>query len=459
MPTSTTTWRWPKRLTRTSLVPEQVDWLHRLDLERGNLRSALQWAFTRPEREPALRLAAALGSFWDIRGERSEGLERLEQALQSSADVDARLRARLSRMAGRLARGADNDRAVGWLEQSLEASSDPSDRVAALVQLGIVWVDEAKVAQAIATLEEAVVLAEELGDRSALAAALGALGQALLDNMDYVAAVRLLERSLDESRRLGDRIGQAGVLAQLAMARLETADVANVREPLEEAQDLLLELGDAVGVAWTEHDLARLALDQGEFARAAALFDGSLRLFQAIGYRTGIAQSTHGLGRAQLAMGDDESAVSLFRAGLDLFVQLGHERGRAWALYNLAWAAGRRGEAVDGWRYLVEGLPLFRALSLPPGVSACLTAAAYLAVNDEPAQAARWLGLADRLQNISMVDRRRVDQIAALAAQHLGAERMEREWSAGHQLADIELELDRVLAYAEDRSNRHSRNR
>ena len=86
--------------------PEQMDWLRRLDLERGNLRTALQWAFTRPERELALRLAAALGSFWDIRGERSEGLERLEQALQSSADVDARLRARLSRVAGRLARGS-----------------------------------------------------------------------------------------------------------------------------------------------------------------------------------------------------------------------------------------------------------------------------------------------------------------------------------------------------------------
>ena len=266
--------------------PEQVDWLHRLDLERGNLRSALQWAFTRPEREPAVRLTAALGSFWDIRGERSEGLERLEQALQSSADIDAQLQARLLRISRATCTGLGQQRAVGWLEQSLEASRDPSERLAALVQLGLVWIDEARVAQAIATLQEAVALAEELGDRTALAAALGALGQALLDNVDHAGAVRLLERSLDESRRLGDRIEQAGVLAQLAMARLETGDVANVRATLEEAQDLLLELGDAVGVAWTEHDLARLALEQGEFARAAALFDGSLRLFQAIGYRT-----------------------------------------------------------------------------------------------------------------------------------------------------------------------------
>ena len=49
-----------------------------------------------------------------------------------------------------------------------------------------------------------------------------------------------------------------------------------------------------------------------------------------------------------------------------------------------------------------------------------------------------------------MVDRGRVDQIAAIAAQHLGAEQMEREWSAGHQLAgaELELELDRVLSHA-----------
>ena len=58
--------------------PRQLDALQRLDAERGNLRSALQWAFGREDKVPALRLAAALGTYWDLRAN-EQGLGRLNK--------------------------------------------------------------------------------------------------------------------------------------------------------------------------------------------------------------------------------------------------------------------------------------------------------------------------------------------------------------------------------------------
>ncbi|MEO6891702.1 MAG: adenylate/guanylate cyclase domain-containing protein, partial [Ktedonobacteraceae bacterium] len=75
--------------------PEQALWLGRLEQEHDNMRAAMQWSLeqTGSEREIALRLGAALRSFWYTRGYFSEGLDFLERALVQSGEVAAPVRA------------------------------------------------------------------------------------------------------------------------------------------------------------------------------------------------------------------------------------------------------------------------------------------------------------------------------------------------------------------------------
>jgi predicted ATPase/DNA-binding XRE family transcriptional regulator len=430
--------------------PQQVECLRRLDAERGNLRSALQWAFSRDDALPALPLAAALGAYWDVRGERSEGLDRLEQALEHDAIGAAEVRARLLRGAGQLAIGTRNEQAAVWLEESVSISREHGDRanqLRALVQLGRVWIDEASIPRAVATLEAATRLAAETRDDAGLAAALSALGQAHLDAGDYAISLPLLERSLALFRRLGDRVGVASTLLILSMNRLEMGYPASAQAELEEAQALLQEIDDVVGVAWTEHNLARLALETGDFERAVTWFESSVKLFQSIGHQRGLAQSLHSLGRTRLALGDVEEAVSLFNAGLQLLRELGHDRGCGWALYNLAWVAAQQGATVRAWDLLTQGLTLFRATAYAAGMAACLIAAALLSAADDPARAACWLGMGDRLRYISPIDRERAELVAAHCAQRLGRTRFDAERTAGRELSAEESvrELDRLL--------------
>src|SRR4051812_87658 len=51
---------------------EQVDWLARLGADHGNLMAALRWA-VHADHLPALRLLAAMASYWWLRGLRTEG--------------------------------------------------------------------------------------------------------------------------------------------------------------------------------------------------------------------------------------------------------------------------------------------------------------------------------------------------------------------------------------------------
>ncbi len=59
---------------------EQIEWLARVDTEHDNLRNALAWSLESGKSESALRLAGALGYFWELRGV-GEGYKWLNDAL------------------------------------------------------------------------------------------------------------------------------------------------------------------------------------------------------------------------------------------------------------------------------------------------------------------------------------------------------------------------------------------
>jgi len=62
----------------------QAVWTDRLEREAGNMRAALEWMLERKKGEEALRLEAALGQFWSLSGNLSEGRNFLEEALEVS---------------------------------------------------------------------------------------------------------------------------------------------------------------------------------------------------------------------------------------------------------------------------------------------------------------------------------------------------------------------------------------
>ena len=66
--------------------PEQIEWLCVLDNDYENLRLALDWAVRKYSAKPALRLCAALGYYWVIRGHWIEGAKSLATALAMPVD-------------------------------------------------------------------------------------------------------------------------------------------------------------------------------------------------------------------------------------------------------------------------------------------------------------------------------------------------------------------------------------
>lgn len=98
--------------------PRQGAWLDRLEREHDNLRAALSWALERDEQTLGLRLVAALGHFWRVRGHLNEGQGWFERLLSRWPDAPAHARAEALSAAGNLAHARDDYGRAAYHEAS-----------------------------------------------------------------------------------------------------------------------------------------------------------------------------------------------------------------------------------------------------------------------------------------------------------------------------------------------------
>jgi predicted ATPase len=176
------------RAEREWLGPNEYAWFTRLRREHPNLRAALEFCLTEPGQARAgLEVATAPLHYWIRSGTHTEGRY--------------------------------------WLDQTLRLNPEPSPhRAKALWTSSWLALLQADLATALSLLEQARVLAQQLGDEPALAHTTLGLGVAAFYQNDLPHAVTLLEDALAHHQTLDDPIGIWLALAYLALATAALGD-------------------------------------------------------------------------------------------------------------------------------------------------------------------------------------------------------------------------------------------
>jgi predicted ATPase/class 3 adenylate cyclase len=262
----------------------QFRWLERLELEHDNVRAALDWAEGAGEAETAVRTAAAIWRFWQLRGHLAEGRARLERilALPGAADRNAS-RARALGALGGIAYWQGDYAAIGALyEEAVDIArelGDPRLLSRALFDLSFVpMVTGQDVERQEPLLREALAKADP-DDRPLKAQILTGLGYAqVFKGGDPADVVRLTEEALAIHRGVGDRVLTAENLTGLAGLRLLSGDLDGAREPLREAVALLTDVDSPVMAGMALFSLAVLARTEGDHVTMARLLGAWTRI-------------------------------------------------------------------------------------------------------------------------------------------------------------------------------------
>jgi predicted ATPase/DNA-binding CsgD family transcriptional regulator len=299
---------------------EQRAWMARLVREHPNLRAALRWSRAQPDMlEIWTRLSAALGWFWWVHGDWSEGrrwMEAVEERATAGEEdcVPHLIRARMLNGAAHIARvQSDYVRGKALADQGLREALAAGDR------REIAWSRLARAAIA-------------------------------LDEVEFEHGVTWSNEVATIGREIGDMWITALALYFLGFMHRSRGEIDQSMAFHQECLVLRRQIGDDWGISWSLHDLGLVALEQGDHQRARGLLEEGLALHRELNHQRGIGWSLNDLGVAALATGDVEEARTRLRQSLTMRHEQGDKRGVAESLAamgSLALAEGRPGQAAQ----------------------------------------------------------------------------------------------------------------
>ncbi len=395
---------WAERLEPGLYGPEQRRWLERLELEYDNLRAALKW-LVEHDVEGGLRLAGALGRFWQVRVKHDEGYAWLTRMLEQSRVHglrESRAAVKALHAAGVLAWHMGDVAAARSLHRESAALCRQFDDTRGLARATRDLAVATRPSQGrLFLLEESIVLFRQTDDTVGLARALYWRGMALLDSHQegaYAAARASAEECGRLAREIGDisRIAAANwVLSQVAV---HDGDHATAQSLSEEALSLFKQSGDLIGVRVILNHLLDIALLQGDYDRASDLSERGFKLRVEFGNEEEIAHALNTRGGVSRLQGDYFQAISFYELSLTLLHKLGLRDRLAPVLHNLGYALLRQGQVTRAAGLFEQSLALYRERNAASGIAFCVAGLASVAIaRERDDRAARLMAAAVRL--------------------------------------------------------------
>ncbi len=387
--------------------PDQAAWLSRLDRELDNVRAALEWALERNV-NAGLRLASALGRYWDAHGHSREGSEWL-----------------------------------AYLLDRPDAPSHPQAQAIGMAARAGLLVSEGDLAQARSVAETSLALSRAQANKLGEAFGLMALGMIFMLHGDVVSACPPLEESLELYRVLGDKVGQADALGWLST---DHRDDERSRALLEESLALARELGHLAGIANSQVGLAQQAYWEGDFSTPPARLDEAVSIQRQLNSKAGMAWVSASYGSLAFCQGDYDQARARYEESLALYEDTGQHLGSLWARVNLGHIALRKAETAQARAILEECILQFLEAKSEIGVVYGVEGLASLAARQgQPERAVRLLAWADATREMigdprPPVEQAEVDRDVAAIRTHLDEAEFLAAMAEGRAMAASTIE-------------------
>jgi non-specific serine/threonine protein kinase len=310
-------------------------WLDRLEADLDNVRAALDYSRTHPDRvDDGLALASALWLLWHSRDHIGESRQ--------------------------------------WLRNLLDQARPGRARAYGLNVAGFMAYVQGDAAAAVPLLEESLQLNEALGDRSGANFSLLRLGIGLYYNDDVERAITVLDQALSRYRESGDRIGIYVSAYELAEALTLRGDHARALRLHEESLALKQQQGDAWHIALSYFGLGLLAWCEGDHRKAVVRLRESIALRQELDEWWGLTRALEVLAWVEASRGDLRRAAHLMGAAAAMLEHTStalspnylvhHEHclqtvttGLSKSEVQSAWAAGHHLPAAQAVQYALKG--------------------------------------------------------------------------------------------------------
>lgn len=255
----------------------QLEWLSRLNSDRDNFHTALEWAIETRQTETALQMARKLDWFFSVRGDHNEGRHWLGRvlALPDAPLYPEAYAQALIQIAHHTWLQTGPEKARPFVEQALSiarAHGDKWNTARALAMLGLVLTDENSFEAAQTMLEESKALFQEVDDKWGFAHAVIVIARGFYIKDDRAISLALHEQALLLFREVGDRYFQSAALRFIGNLQVLQGNWVAGAAALRDALTIAQQLGSKFEIGLCLWSLADAAKPAGNPARAVQLY-------------------------------------------------------------------------------------------------------------------------------------------------------------------------------------------
>jgi len=427
---------------------DRAMWQRKIEQERDNIRTALDWSAMSQERsEAGLHIACSLWVYWYRRGEYREGRRIIMAALNRAGNHTSRaLRADALNAAGNMATmECDYAAARSLCEEGLAIRRELGDimgMASSLNALGNIADNMGNSAEACKLYDESLSLFRTVGHPFHIAMLLGNLSTSIF-RQDLARARSLCQEALDIHREAGgsDAKGIVVALTNVAAVAYEQHDYPAAQPLLAESLERASEAKDKSGMAMALLMLGDIAIQLKDRSAAQPYYEESLSLCIETGEQHCEIQNIMGLGHVARDRKDFAGAQALYEQCLERFREIGAPTSIGWALYFLGAVAGELGDFIQARTLYHECAHIFQSVNDVKAVALAVIGMAYVEFNaGHIAKAARIWGAAEAVFDddgtlMSPRDREKYDAIVCEARSVLGSDIFDTAFGEGRRLS------------------------
>ncbi|MEV4317082.1 tetratricopeptide repeat protein [Actinocrispum sp. NPDC049592] len=341
-----------------------------LDAERANLVAVIGQAEANGRPHEAIRLAATLSQYLNVRAHHEEALVIHQHAVRAAVATgeQAAQAAALGNLGLVHVRWADYEKAFEYYQQALplyRATGDRAGESGVLNNLGLLHWRWGSSDEALEHYSRSLAVAREAGDRAAEANALDFIGLVHQQLGRCEEAYACHERALVIHREVGNRTGEANSLDDLGLAYCRAGDYTRAIDHHQQARAAYRALGNRTGEADALDGLGTAHLRSGDPAKALEFHHHAIEIYQELGNRTGEASAHNGTGEALQVTGHPTKATTHHHTALHLAQTVGVRHEQARAHHGLATAHHTLNDIPTARHHWHQALTLYTALNEP----------------------------------------------------------------------------------------------
>jgi CHAT domain-containing protein/Tfp pilus assembly protein PilF len=215
--------------------------------------------------------------------------------------------------------------------------------------------------------DEALSLAQAMGDRQQQAYILNSIGFALKDMGELPKAFDHLKRALALLDGPGTRRFEAKAHNNIGIAYKEMGDYTKALDAYQRSLSISRELEDKIAEPQLLNNIGNIYKAENENRKSIEYYDQALALFKEQNNRTGEALALNNIGSAYFQMGEYQKALDYNQRSLEIRRSRGEIRWESSSLYHAGralWKLGQKEKAIESFS---QSLEIRRRFSDPIG--------------------------------------------------------------------------------------------